>query len=315
MTSISRAALLLGLLCVREVAADDNVFELFGGLNIAYDWRNDALEELDENDWQSYSSKLGFVGHYHVLDGFEAVYEWEESIDPIHGGTKFSDLTELGKAIVGVRGQLGTLMFGTYDTPLNMAQLGVDLFTDQRGDIEALVAGDVTVDDSVLYYSPAWKSWQVQAMHVPSDDDFSSSASLSLLFESDEVQLGFAVDSNMRRNNLPVEDSNVRDTHRVAAQYTPGGWSFGLLLERSKKQGGLDNDWASAYIGSVSYKLGKIAALAQYGRSNIVRDKAKSRNLGLEYHFSDGIKAYLYHWDFNNSRQIDTVSLGLKLTF
>jgi len=63
MTSISRAALLLGLLCVREVAADDNVFELFGDLNIAYDWRNDALDGLDENDWQSYSSKLGFVGY------------------------------------------------------------------------------------------------------------------------------------------------------------------------------------------------------------------------------------------------------------
>jgi len=36
-------ALLLGLLCVREVAADDNVFELFGTLNIAYDWRNKSL--------------------------------------------------------------------------------------------------------------------------------------------------------------------------------------------------------------------------------------------------------------------------------
>jgi len=315
MTKIYGVALLLGLLCVREVAADDNVFELFGTLNIAYDWRNDAVDELDENDWQSYSSKFGFIGHYLVLDGLEVVYEWEEGIDPIHGGTKFSDLTELGKAIVGVRGQLGTLMIGTYDTPLNMAQQGVDLFSDQGGDIEALVPGEVTVDDSVLYYSPAWKSWQVQAMHVPSDNDFSSSASVSLLYESDDVYLGFAVDSNMRRNNLPVEDTKVRDTHRVAAQYTPGEWSFGLLFERSKKQGAVDNDWASAYISSVSYKLGNIAALAQYGQSKIVGDKAKSRNLGLEYHFTDGIKVYLYHWDYNNSRQIDTVSLGLKLTF
>jgi len=312
---ISRLALLLGLLCVREVAADDNVFEPFGTLNIAYDWRNDALDELDENDWQSYSSKIGFVGHYHVLDGLEVVYLWEESIYPIHGGAEFSDLTELGKAIVGVRGQLGTLMFGTYDTPLNMAQLGVDLFSDQGGDIEALVAGEITVDDTVFYYSPAWNGWRVQAMHVPSDDDFSSSASVSLRYESDDVNLGFALDSNMRPNNLPAEYTSVRDTYRLAAQYTPGEWSFGLLIERSNKQGGLENKWASAYISSVSYKLGKIAALAQYGQSNIVGDNVKSRNLGLEFHFFDGIKAYLYHWDYSNARQIDMVSLGLKLTF
>ena len=305
------ATLLIGLIAsslststfAREIEAD-----FYGELNLSYDFNDPA-----QDDWTSYVSRLGLKGKYELSESLAIVYQVEQEVDVAHGGTERDSLLSTRNSFVGISTQVGKFIFGAYDTPFKKAQGKVDLFNDQAGDIKALFAGEVRAKDSWAFHSKEFDGWAVQAMFVPGDNDFGSSKSLAVTYSNGDLNLGFAIDADMRKNDRAVARTSVYDSYRGDVQYKIGNWNLGLLLQSSKLMGAADSE--SGYVASVSYKMGDITAMAQHGNSDIVGADVTSTNLGVHYNFDKKSKVYLYYWDYDRGGNSDVLSLGVEVKF
>ena len=68
--------------------------------------------------------------------------------------------------IVGLRGDFGTVMLGRYDTFLKDSQGAIDQFKDYTADLKYLFEGEVRADNSLTYYSPAYKGFKLGFTYV-----------------------------------------------------------------------------------------------------------------------------------------------------
>ena len=213
------------------LAGTDIPVELYGEINVSYD-SNDP----GDADWESYVSRLGLKGAYKLNGNLQIVYQVEQEVDVGSGGTERDTLLGTRNSFVGLKGKYGTIYFGAHDTPFKKAQNKMDQFNDQAGDIKNLLVGEVRAKDSWFYHSPKYNGWQFQGMLIPSDSNFDSSKSASLLYKSDDWDFGFGVDADTRKNDRSVNRTNVYDSLRASTQFTPGSWKFGLIVQRSEQQ-------------------------------------------------------------------------------
>lgn len=264
-------ALTLTFVACAGVAEDARTHELsgFGELDLSYEVRRHA-----DNEWLSNTSKFGLKGNLALGEDTRLVYRFEQGVDPIHGGLRADTLFSTRNTFVGVENvRFGTLLVGTHDTPLKMAQGDIDLFNNQLGDIKGLVPGEVRARDSVLYRSPAFAGVTVDAMYVPNDDDFGNSWSVSMAWSSDAIDFAVAADSDMRKNDRPVSATAVYDTYRASARTRAGDWTLGVLGQRSQRE--FAADWEHALIVSAGRPIGPWKLDFQWGRSTIGDERTK----------------------------------------
>ena len=285
--------------------------DLYGRINISMD-----NADPGDDDWESNASRLGLKGSYDLSDGLSVIYQLEQEVDYAHGGTDVDTLFKTRNTYLGLKGAFGKVFFGTHDTPFKRAQAKIDLFNDQVGDIKNLVAGEVRARDSWVYHSPKLgEGFSVQAMYVPSDGALGSSKSLSLGWSQGDVHLGVAVDMDMRKNDRSVSRTRVYDSWRGVAQYTPGAWKLGALVQSSEQTNAAGADRETAWIASLGYTINRLTLQGQYGASDILRSDAEHLLLGVTYKLTSSAKLYFYASDLESGGNVDSFSTGVEYKF
>ena len=109
----------------------------------------------------SNASRFGIKGEFNIKDNLVGIYQAEyEAIvleEEVYGNLYNIPGEETFKqrnTFIGIQGNFGTIRLGTYDSPLKLAQLDVDLFNDLIGDIKNITAGENRNKSSIGYDSP-----------------------------------------------------------------------------------------------------------------------------------------------------------------
>ena len=285
--------------------------DLYGELDVSRDFVQSASDA-----WISNVTKIGVKGSYPASDSLSVVYQFEEEVDVLHGGTSVDSLFALRNTFIGLEGGFGRVLFGAHDTPLKRTQGKVDLFNDQLGDIKALLPGEVRARDSFAWNSPKWGGVSLQAMYVPSDRDFGASESIAITFEDGDLYASLALDSDMRKNERAVAKTNVYDTVRGAVQYTPGDWKLGLIIQDSRQVNKALASHQQGYIVSVSRAIASFTLQAQWGQSDILAADATQLLLGARYNFDKKSNIYLILSKFDQGGSaVNAVSIGTEWKF
>jgi len=287
----------------------------YGEINISRNW----IDSNGSSDsyWISNVSKLGFKGSYAIDDSLSVIYQLEQEVDYVHGGTDADTLFGMRNSFIGLEGDFGKVFWGIHDTPLKKAQGKVDVFNDQAGDIKTLLVGEIRSTDSFMYNSPVFaENYSVQTMYAPADSNFDAGYSAALSYQNGDLSAALAMDSGMRKNNKSVLSTKVYDSARLAVQYAIGSWKLGAIIQQSERQNAVGADKETGYVMSAIYKFNDWAFLMQTGRSDIIAEGGKADSLGVDYFFNKKTKTYLYWSNLGDDLgDYDIVSLGFEFKF
>ncbi len=255
------------------------------------------------------ASRLGVKGAVDLDGGLKAVYQLEYGTDPSE--TKGVESFTRRNSFVGVQGGFGTILTGSHDTPLKMAQGKVDLFNDLVGaDITNVVNGEIRGNDVVAYLSPDFSGLKVivaATAPVKNDPVLSEGGySASVSYGQDNLFVALAMDSEIAG----------WDQTRVAATYTMGGLQLGALYNQSELSDG-STDSESGMVLSAGYTMDKLTYKLQLAQSDEQSEGEEQIALGVDYKLGDKTKAYVYYSgiedDANNERTV--YGLGLDHSF
>jgi len=309
---LKKLSFLLLLVVTNTTFAVDLNTKLYGKFNVSYDF----LDVLD-NDWVSNASRIGFKGNYPVTGGMQIVYQLEQGVDLMHGGTSKDTLFSTRNSYIGIRGRYGRFVFGTHDTPLKMSQGKIDQFNDTLGDVKDAFVGEVRARDAFMYNSPQFgRGIQFNVMYVESDDYFDSSQSYSVTFKDKKLYLAAAFDDDMRRNDRTVSRTLVFDTYRLAGQYSFDNLKLGTVFQSSEVQNVEGGKWQEAMSVSAAYKLASFTFRAQYGDSDIVIKDLQLLSLGVDYHLNKMSRLYVnfFQRDVQGDKG-DSIEVGAEYKF
>lgn len=266
---------------------------------------NGSTEDVNVSD---NFSRIGVKGAVDLDAGLKAVYQLEYGTDPSEVGTT---VFSRRNSFVGVQGGFGTILTGSHDTPLKMAQGKVDLFNDLVGaDILNVVNGEIRGPDVVAYLSPDFSGLKViAAATVPEKNDpvlSEGGYSASVSYSMDNLFVALAMDSEI----LGLDQT------RVAATYTMGGLQLGALFNQSEPSNG-SADSESGMVLSAGYTMDKLTYKLQLAQSDEQSKGEEQIALGVDYKLGDKTKAYVYYSgiedDANNERTV--YGLGLDHSF
>ena len=203
-------------------------------------------------------------------------------------------------------------MLGRYDTFLKDSQGAVDQFKDYTADLKYLFKGEVRADNSLTYYSPAYKGFKLGFTYVFSDDDSvddgqsfgliygdeklkKSNVYAALAFDNevagfDIVQFSFATKVNDFKLGFAAQDYQSVDGI-ISAQ--------GVLVSAAKRYG--------AWVPKVQYQ--------------VIKDDERdhSISIGSDYYLGDNTRLFAFYTARNRDiqQQIteDYLSIGIRHDF
>ena len=284
--------------------------KFYGEVNVAYDSVSDG-----DSDFQSWVSRVGVKGKAPLSETISIIYQIEQEVDPIHGGLNADELFSMRNTFVGLETNLGKFFFGNHDTPMKRSQGKADFFNDQAGDVKKLISGEVRAKESFFYHSPAINGFKFQAAYVPSDDLNDASSSFSATYTTEGLYVAFANDSKMRKNDVSLAKNKVFDSQRLSLVYTFGALQISGIAQQSKRLDQEGADRESGFSMGISYKVNQYKLQSQFGQSDILKPDARSWHVGIERKLAKTAKAYLYHWDYDQSSNSRTTSLGIEYKF
>ncbi len=285
---------------------------VYGKINAAiinHDKAGNKDTSLDSN-----ASRLGFKGETTLDKGITVMYQLEYEIDPTEksaessskstggitdtaastgGQYKDTNIFKQRNAYVGVKGSFGSILAGTHDTPLKLAQGDVDQFNDLPvGDIKNLMRGEVRANDIVLYSSPTFSGVTLMAaatQYEDTDEGKNNANSFSLNYENDSLYAAVAVDSEVAGY----------DVTRISAAYKMNAFTVGAIYNSSEAINSTTASKDSQLI-SASYKMGDYKVKAQYGSGDEYKTGDQLAALGVDYKLGSKSKLYAYTAKYSN---------------
>ncbi len=262
---------------------------------------------------ESHASRLGFKGKTVVDNGMSIIYTLEYEINPTEknaskAGSSDTTIFKQRNAIVGLETVAGTIMMGTHDTPMKMAQGKIDLFNDLTyGDIKNVVLGEERANDIVMYRSPELQGFALNAA-VTQDEDTTTKddgTSLSMTYKGiKNLYLAAAVDSEVDKT----------DVTRFVAQYKLNNLTIGTLLSSSQAANTPGAKKESSTIVSASYKVNNWKIKAQYGSGDEKSKGLEQVAFGVDYKLGKKSKLYFYSASLkNDDNSTDKSANGLGI--
>lgn len=258
---------------------------------------------VDNYQFRSHDSRIGFKGSRDFGDGLQAVYKFEFGINPDSDGADDDGITRRNMYI-GLKGGFGELRLGRHDTPLKMAQGKFDQFGDTDGDFKN--AGDEDGEnrlDSILMYMGKFGDVGLNIAFAPGEDAPPSSTaddgpadtiSAAVSYNAGPLYLALAHDSYENGASL-ANDSLTR----LVGTYKFGGMQVGLLWQNGVEAADVaaaEEDWLGI---SFSAKIGKSNKIkAQY---ITVEDSATTAlegtqlTLGFDHMFDKATTGYVMY--------------------
>lgn len=299
------------LMCssINAYAGDKNdALTVYGRANIGLLYSD--IADQDDTEVKSYSSRFGLKGRQSLDNNLEVFYQFEWGVD-LAGFDEDNSISDRNQ-IVGLRSDFGTVMLGRYDTFLKDSQGAVDQFKDYTADLKYLFKGEVRADNSLTYYSPAYKGFKLGFTYVFSDEDSvddgqsfgliygdeklkKSNVYAALAFDNevagfDIVQFSFATKVNDFKLGFAAQDYQSVDGI-ISAQ--------GVLVSAAKRYG--------AWVPKVQYQ--------------VIKDDERdhSISIGSDYYLGDNTRLFAFYTARNRDiqQQIteDYLSIGVRHDF
>jgi len=309
---------LISAACLSPVVAFADA-TLYGRANVtlsAVDEGPKSSVLLDSN-----ASRIGIKGSEKLPPAgrWEMIYqaEYEAAFDDGQTGSSNTGGPFSQRNIyVGVKGPMGQMIAGNFDTPLKTVQKKVDLFDNLKGDISTILTNnEKRMSNSVQYTSPKVAGFtgyldyiaseQAEEPGKPKIDD---AFSLAGTYEIGTFYAALAFDHNVRA--LPTTDYSI-DATRLVLQYTVDDFQFGLLLDHDSlaKTPTRVAVSTNGVMGSVQYTLNKKWVFkGQLGQSDNVKKDATAYSLGVDYIFSKNSRVF----GFWSSAQADALAADIK---
>jgi len=294
-----------GAFAAPAFAASSNV-DVYGTLRYSLD-HNDVSGGSTNWMVKDQTSRVGLKGSEDLGGGLKAVWQIEQGIastsTPTVSGGAFGD-AGLRNTFVGLAGGFGTVLIGRHDTPYKLGG-SADLFVDTSADAQANGAAgiigrngfDNRVAGTVAYVSPEFSGFHFAAAIVPGEGTAGAANGLidayslvgvyangplkaTLGYENFDKELGniAAVTASAGPDGFDLTADDVvaapavagaNDKHAVKFNiaYKIGDIGLGYTYERSK-DGFTAANSDTAHLASVSYGMGPITLMGQYGKFN-----------------------------------------------
>jgi predicted porin len=274
------------------------------------------------------ASRFGLKGEDDLGNGLKGIFQIETQVE-LANTTTFTSLRNTG---IGLKDEsMGTLIIGTWDTPMKLSHNKIELFDNStfatatnligRSGAVAAVAGVNTVGASdsfvtrqagvVQYYSPKMAGFDVKVAYSPASDTYpvagsavtqnQSLYSFSGGFETESVYLVAAYESHGDKLAPTATRSAGSNTAaRVVGAYTIGGLMLGATVERlSISQVNL----AGTGVDKNSRTGVELMASLKAGAHNFGLSFAKQGNLGSAANTGAKQVSARYGYDFSKRTQ------------
>jgi predicted porin len=262
---------------------------------------------------ESHASRLGFKGKTAVDHGMSVIYKLEYEVNPTEknaskAGATDTTIFKQRNAIVGLQTAAGTIMMGTHDTPMKLAQGKIDLFNDLTyGDIKNVLEGEVRANDIVMYTSPTFKGLALNAA-VTQDEDATTKddgSSVSVTYKGiKNLYLAAAVDSEVSKT----------DATRLVAQYKFNDLTIGALLNSSETANTPGSKDESTTVVSAAYKVNNWKVKAQFASGDEKSKGLEQVAFGVDYKLGKKSKVYFYSASLkNDDNSTDKSANGLGI--
>lgn len=305
-------------------AATSNV-DVYGQMNVSYDYvESDSTESRGRVS--SNNSHIGFKGAEDLGGGLSAVWQLEYAVQLDQQGytqpqtsSDWLGGTSLRNTFAGLSSKtLGSLTFGTQESPLKTSTGPLALYTNTLADYRSVFTKLSTrSDNSVLYTSPDLAGLQVQAMYgfrneggVTLSDD-SEMYALSAVYKNGPLYATLAYEANddvtsFSSTGAPsAVTSSQANAWRAGVGYTLGDLKLGLAYEKNDVEaaaGTTTNDGSAWYV-SAAYKMGAITLNAAYTDRDDYTSAiggAQQYVVGVDYAFSKRTSVYALYTEVSN---------------
>lgn len=334
-----------------ETPTVKGTIEIYGAAKLSVDVINTDSKTAGADSTltkvSSNSSRLGFKGSEDLSNGLSAVYQLElgvnmdgttqKTVESVSSATtntttgvttvktKDTNVNTIGfrNSYIGLKSEkLGTVLFGTHDTPYKTATGQFDPFADTMADYNAIVGTvngatnfELRPKDVIAYVSPSWGGVQISAATSQSgqesDNGTAGNASIysaSAVYKAGPLAIALAYETH--KNGVTDGDKAGRlknEGARIGAGYTIGDTRIGLVYEAVKddtSNSALTRD--AAYV-SVTQKIGQETIKLAYGRANDGEDPATKTGamfmaVGADHAFSKRTTAYVLYAAVKNEQ-------------
>jgi len=288
-------------------AATSNV-DIYGKLHFAvsmYDDQDDTLDQINEMQFSSNASRIGFKGAEDLGGGLSAIWQIESGINIDEGNGSWASRN----TFLGLKGDWGTVLGGKHDTPLKLVGRAVDLFGDTIADSRNVLGGgsDARASNVVAYISPNFSGFNVIAAYVTDftgntttapDADDKDVYNLNATYSNGPLYIGGAYgDGNGH------EAAGLGSHWRLAAGYTFGNFKvvgqYDSLEDDSTTVGTQNGDYDAWMLGA-SYTMGAMVFKGNYmaGEYDGVNGAEPEQwTVGMDYNLSKRTSVYALYAD------------------
>lgn len=310
--------------------------EFYGMLYVSLDLqKSEAQGEPSHWALNSRNSRVGIKQDIKLNDGLTAIYKIETGVeidDGDRGGKSFYQRD----IYLGVKGDYGQLIGGRFNTPLRMSEGKIDPFNHLLGDIEAVLGGQVRVDNIVQYTSPTFANTVVNIAFMPgenkdldndtvNDTRIANAFSASAVHNAGNLYAALAVDVNMPAKVVTdiyeLDANNVikprrSDRVQLAAKYQMGAAAFGTIIQHA-----VDSDDSklkeNAFIVNGTYRINDYTLKAQYGlnKGDSTKNERSLAAVGVNYHIAKNSVASVNYAIVGNDLKATSKTEDKALTF
>lgn len=318
-------------------AATSNV-DIYGQLDVSVD-RVSGLESTtatplqDDNAWRlsSNTSRIGLKGSEDLGGGLAAIWQWENTLALDGAG-----LGGLRNTFLGLKGNWGTLLGGTHDTPYKLSTASLDPFADSMGDYNTIIgsfagvnSSDLRLGNVLAYISPSFsgltgaiatsfmKESGAENPLAPNGSPSAWSAMVNYANGPLYLAAGYEKADNQATTIFVPSNLDIR-SWKLGAGYKFGNFAVNAIYDNIKVSNNTTASEAkrSAWGLNGVYNMGNIALKAGYynagkvsGTGGAPDTGATLWELGADYMLSKRTKLYALYAKVNNDTN-GTYSVG-----
>ena len=289
--------------------ADNTNINFYGKINVDVESvKSDlvttpATTATSINRLQSNASRFGIKGSEDLDEGLQAIYQFEVQIDSVNDKNAKTPFTGVRNSRIGLKGELGTLFAGNWDSPYKAQHNKIELF-DKASVFSATNLVGVTgngksfntrQNNVIQYWTPNISGFTGQASYALDSAKTATtnktSISLSGAYENDSLYAGLGYASRADQTTVTQSDSAARLLG--AFMFTNG--QVGLMLERMAV--------ANTLTTTATQRNIELAALYKISRNTLAIAYAKNNNYNGEP--NTGAKQLSLRYGYNHSKRTE----------
>lgn len=300
---LKKTLIALSLVTSISTAVLAEPISVYGKANISAQLTDDgqgSFAELKNN-----ASRFGVKGDMALDNGLSVFYQVEWGVD-LTDESGSENITSRDQ-YVGLKGDFGTVILGRMNSALKNLSKPVDTMNDYEADLKGLWKGENRFSNSVSYFSPSLKGFNVELNYTVADSKEGEDSLTTAVYYGDKK-----LKKSSWFAGVAMEfDVKGYDVHRAVAQTKLGAWTLGLIVHTQEDVvTGLSDSGVNV---SSQYSFDAWKLKVQY--QTLADDSSVS--VSADYKLGKSTKAFVWYTDrsFDESTDQSWLSLGLEHKF